>query len=77
MGQYLFETFTPQVNRANLALPGEFNLMTGIKQWQIAPGTTYLRGRVGPQLQYGPQYIGGGDQIFIYKPWATKGLIDP
>jgi hypothetical protein len=32
MGQYLFETFTPQTNRANLALPPVWNKIEGIKQ---------------------------------------------
>ncbi|WP_339124230.1 hemagglutinin repeat-containing protein [Fusobacterium nucleatum] len=32
-GQYLFETFTSNINREGLALPPSWNLMTGIKQW--------------------------------------------
>ena len=31
-GQYLFETFTSNINRDGLALPPSWNQMTGIKQ---------------------------------------------
>ncbi|MBP3195350.1 MAG: hypothetical protein J6M05_06765, partial [Cardiobacteriaceae bacterium] len=34
-GSYLFETFTNQTNRANLALPYEWNGMDNFAQWQI------------------------------------------
>ncbi|MEE3664939.1 hypothetical protein V2I52_24115 [Brenneria sp. g21c3] len=44
LGQYVFETFTPLTNRSGLALPYEWNRMTGIKQWQIKPGSTIIRG---------------------------------
>ena len=32
--QYLFETFTPYINKEGLALPPSWNQMTGIKQCQ-------------------------------------------
>ncbi|PHM40123.1 RHS family protein [Xenorhabdus mauleonii] len=44
-GQYVFETFTPYTNRSGLAFPPDWNGMTGIKQFQITPGTTIIRGR--------------------------------
>lgn len=34
-GSDLFETFGPQTNLNNLALPPVWNRMTGIKQWQV------------------------------------------
>ncbi|MCZ8195914.1 MAG: hypothetical protein O9253_02465 [Aquidulcibacter sp.] len=74
MGQYVFETFTSQTNRAGLALPPEWNGMTGIKQWQIAPGTTVLRGLTAPQLSYGNQYLGGAEQMFVLEPWKYGSL---
>jgi len=74
MGQYLFETFTPQTNRAGLALPPDWNGMTGIKQWQITPGTIIIRGKAAPQLGKGSQYTGGSDQIFVLEPWKHGGL---
>lgn len=73
-GQYLFETFTPQTNRAGLALPPEWNGMTGMKQWQITPGTTVIRGRAGPQFEYGAQYGGGAEQMFVLQPWKYGSL---
>ncbi|KTS58739.1 hypothetical protein NS380_09865 [Pantoea dispersa] len=30
--------------------------MTGIKQWQIKPGTTMIIGKAAPQFEYGDQY---------------------
>ncbi|MFP1779985.1 RHS repeat domain-containing protein, partial [Lonsdalea quercina] len=74
-GQYVFETFTPQTNRAGLALPPEWNGMTGIKQWQIKPGTTMIRGRAAPQFEYGSQYSGGAEQIFVLQPWKYGSLL--
>jgi RHS repeat-associated protein len=75
-GQYLFETFSNQINRSNLALPPQWNKMIGIKQWQIKPGTIFFRGKIAPQLNYGLNYIGGANQIFVYKPWLNSTLID-
>ncbi|MBN3066304.1 hypothetical protein H5A21_20060 [Pectobacterium aquaticum] len=74
-GQYLFESFTPQTNRSGLALPEEWNGMTGIKQWQIAPGTTILRGKAAPQFEYGSQFSGGAEQIFVLQPWKYGSLL--
>ena len=67
-GQYLFETFTSNTNREGLALPPSWNQMTGIKQWQIEPGTVILKGIADSQQLEGAQYIypGGAEQIFIY-----------
>ncbi len=56
-GRYLFETFSPQVNRSNLALPPEWNRMTGIQQSQVNPVTVIIKGKAGPQTQMGNQYI--------------------
>ena len=67
-GAYLFETFTPQTNRSNLALPPEWNKMSGIKQWKIKVGTTIFTGRAAPQLQFGSQYVGGAKQIWVPNP---------
>ncbi|UXK11311.1 hypothetical protein NYP80_02605 [Erwinia pyrifoliae] len=74
-GQYVFETFTPQTNRAGLALPPEWNGMTGIKQWQIKPGTGMIKGRAAPQFEYGAQYSGGAEQIFVLQPWKYRSLL--
>ena len=73
-GQYVFETFTPQTNRSGLALPPEWNGMTGIKQWQIKPGTTMVSGKASPQFWHGDQYSGGADQIFVLQPWKYGSL---
>ena len=77
MGQFLTDTFTPLTNPGNLSLPPQWNGMTGISQWQITQGTTYLRGQVAPQLQLGSQYVGGADQIFVLKPWEYGSLVPP
>ena len=78
-GQYLFETFTPYINREGLALPPSWNQMTGIKQWQIEPGTIMLKGIADSQELKGIHYIypGGAEQIFIYQPWKYKTLLEP
>ena len=77
-GQYLFETFTPYINREGLALPPSWNQMTGIKQWQIEPGTIILKGIANSQKLDGAHYIypGGAEQIFIYQPWKYKTLLE-
>ena len=74
MGQFLMDTFSPLTNRSNLALPPKWNAMTGIKQWQIKPGTTMITGKVAPQLGFGEQYIGGANQIFVLEPWKYGSL---
>ena len=78
-GQYLFETFTSNINREGLALPPSWNQMTGIKQWQIEPGTIMLKGIADSQQLQRTQYIypGGAEQIFIYQPWNYKTLLEP
>ena len=77
-GQYLFETFTPNINREGLALPPSWNQMTGIKQWQIKPETVILKGIADSQELEGIHYIypGGAEQIFIYQPWNYKTLLE-
>ena len=69
-GQYLFETFTSNTNREGLALPPSWNQMTGIKQWQIKPGTILLKWVADSQQLQETQciYLGGAEQIFIYQP---------
>ncbi|WP_218975607.1 pre-toxin TG domain-containing protein [Metabacillus litoralis] len=64
-GRYLFETFSPQVNRSNLALPPDWNRMTGIQQCQVKPHTIIIKGKAGPQFQMGNQYIGEVEQWYI------------
>ena len=64
-GRYLFETFSPLINRVNLALPYEWNSMTGIQQFQIKSGTTVITGAAAPQASFGEQYIGGAKQWYI------------
>lgn len=64
-GRYLFETFTNQINRKNLALSTEWNKMTGIKQWMIKERTPMITGRSAVQSKYGFQYIGGSTQLYI------------
>ena len=53
--------------------------MTGIKQWQIEPGTVILKEITDSQQLEGAQYIypGGAEQIFIYQPWKYKTLLEP
>ena len=57
--RYLFETFSPLTNRENLALPYEWNCMTGIQQFQVKNGTTMITGAAAPQ------YTGGANQWYI------------
>ena len=64
-GRYLFETFSPLTNCANLALPYEWNSMTGIQQFQVKSGTTMITGAAAPQSSFGAQYIGGAKQWYI------------
>ncbi|MDQ8767703.1 hypothetical protein RFG22_08350 [Streptococcus ruminantium] len=64
-GRYLFETFTDQINRKNLALPPAWNTMEGIAQFKLREGTTYISGRVAPQLQMGTEYVGGAMQWYV------------
>ncbi|MFT3985928.1 MAG: hypothetical protein QM697_18680, partial [Lachnospiraceae bacterium] len=64
-GRYLFETFTPQTNRKNLALPYEWNSMTSIQQFQVRQGTVMITGGAAAQTGYGVQYIGGVNQWYI------------
>lgn len=73
-GRYLFETFTPQTNRSNLALPPEWNRMTSIQQWKVKPGSIIIKGNAAPQLQMGNQYIGGAKQWYINN---LENLIKP
>ncbi|QEH44079.1 RHS repeat-associated core domain-containing protein [Chitinophaga sp. XS-30] len=61
-GRYLFPTFTNYTNRAGLALPPSWNSMSGISQFQIAPGSTYIFGRAASQ---GGIYGGGSYQMYI------------
>ncbi|RKI76304.1 hypothetical protein D7V90_21250 [bacterium 1xD42-87] len=64
-GRYLFETFTPLINRQNLALPYKWNSMTSIQQFQVKEGTTMITGRVAAQNVFGSHYIGGAAQWYI------------
>ncbi|MGO0094310.1 hypothetical protein [Streptococcus suis] len=64
-GRYLFETFTDLTNRKNLALPPSWNTMEGIAQFKLKEGTTYISGRVAPQLSMGPEYVGGATQWYV------------
>ncbi len=64
-GRYLFETFNPLTNRQNLALPPEWNRMTGFKQFQVKPGTIIIKGNAAPQTNFGAQYVGGETQWYI------------
>lgn len=64
-GKYLFETFSPLTNRNNLALPYEWNYMTGVQQFKIKAKTIIIAGRVAPQKSFGALYIGGAYQWFI------------
>ena len=64
-GRYLFETFSPLTNRQNLALPYEWNRMTGIQQFQVRSGTIMITGKTAAQKSFGSQYIGGANQWYI------------
>lgn len=64
-GRYLFETFSPLTNRENLALPFEWNSMTGIQQFQVKNGTTMITGRAASQTSFGTQYVGGANQWYV------------
>jgi len=57
------------------ALSPESNSRTGIKEWQIKPGTTMMRGRAVPQFEYGFLYSGGEEQIFVMQPWSHRSLL--
>jgi hypothetical protein len=73
-GQFLFDTFTPLTDRAHLAVPPAWNAMTGLKVWEIEPGTPIIRGRTAPQLRYGGAFVGGESQIFVLQPWKYGSL---
>ena len=77
-GQFLFKTFSSYTNRESLALPPSWNQMTGIKQWQLKPETIIFKGTAAPQRlkDAGYTYSGGAPQIFIYKPWNYKTLLE-
>ena len=64
-GRYLFETFSSLTNRENLALPYEWNSMTGIQQFQVKKGTKVIIGAAAPQSSFESQYIGGANQWYI------------
>lgn len=64
-GRYLFESFNNLINRENLALPREWNEMSGIKQWRVEPGATMIIGEAAPQFQFGFRYVGGEKQWYI------------
>ncbi len=64
-GRYLFETFSPLINRKNLALPYKWNSMTGIQQFQVRNGTIMIEGNAAAQNSFGSQYIGGAKQWYI------------
>ncbi|MPM65192.1 hypothetical protein SDC9_112084 [bioreactor metagenome] len=64
-GRYLFETFSPTTNRNNLALPNQWNTMSGSQQFKVESGTQMITGNAAPQLQYGSQYVGGAKQWYI------------
>lgn len=64
-GRYLFETFSPLINRQNLALPYEWNSMQGIQQFQVKNGTMMITGNAAAQISFGSQYIGGAKQWYI------------
>jgi hypothetical protein len=64
-GRYLFETFSPLTNRNNLALPYEWNSMTGIQQFQVKSGTSMITGNAAGQTSFGSQYVGGAKQWYI------------
>lgn len=61
-GRYLFPTFTNYTNRTGLALPSNWNSMSGISQFQITPGSRYIFGRTASQ---GGTYNGGSFQMYI------------
>ena len=71
-GRYLFETFTPLTNRENLALPYEWNAMTGIQQFKVKDGVTMITGNAAAQNAFGSQYTGGAHQWYINN---LEGLI--
>ena len=71
-GSFLTDTFTPLTNPQNLALPTEWNLKTGITQWQVEPGTKMITGATAPQLEYGSQYVGGANQWWVPKDNLLK-----
>lgn len=64
-GRYLFETFTSQTNRQNLALSYEWNSMTGIQQFKVRLETVMITGDAAAQTGFGAQYIGGANQWYI------------
>jgi len=75
LGYYGFPAFTPFTTQAGLALPWDWNLMTGIAQWQVMPNTIFIMGNAAPQFLYGSQFIGGSMQYcfpfleYLLLPW--------
>jgi hypothetical protein len=61
-GSFLFDTFP--ASRQSLALLPEWNAMTGLRQFQIRPGTTMISGRAAAQ-GIGRGLEGGQVQRFI------------
>jgi len=61
-GRYLFPTFTNYTSRTGLALPYKWNSMSGLRQFQIRPGSTYIYGRASSQ---GGIYSGGSYQMYL------------
>jgi RHS repeat-associated protein len=61
-GRYLFSTFTNYTNRSGLALPYNWNHMTGLAQFKIRTGSIYLYGRAASQ---GRRFFGGSYQMYI------------
>ncbi len=72
-GHYLFDTFTPSINRNNLALPPSWNKMTHMKQFKIREGTMMIKGNAASQSVNGVKYSGGAEQMFIHN---TEDLLD-
>lgn len=46
-------------------MPPSWNTMEGIAQFKLKEGTTYISGRVAPQLSMGPEYVGGATQWYV------------
>lgn len=61
----IFETFTPLTNSSCIALLHYWNGKSEIKQWQIKPGSTIIRGRAAPQCEHGPQFSGAEENFFM------------
>ena len=66
VGRYLSNgPISKIIDRVGLALPGEFNLMSGVAEIMVPKGTKMIKGTVGAQAkEYGFPFYGGRTQYY-------------